>query len=128
MRALRGWIGLGGAFLFLLLPLLFIFGLSTICSFIPQRIVVSEVHGEVVDKYVKRYNDSDIFHVVVQKVDGSTEVLQNRDAIWWGKFRSADLQQELKIGSTHTFTVVGWRIGVVSSFRNIVKVDGVTSP
>lgn len=89
--------------------------------FVPDRLAVSEVTGIVTDKYIKRYNDADYLHIAVQKEDGTTEVFQNRDSVWWKKFNSADVQQQIKMGKKYKLTVTGWRIHLLSQFRNIVK-------
>lgn len=89
--------------------------------FVPDRLTVSEVTGIVTDKYIKRYNDADYFHIVVQKKDGTTEVFQNRDTVWWKKFNSADVQQQIKMDKKYELTVTGWRIPFLSQFRNIVQ-------
>lgn len=78
--------------------------------------------GVIQDKYIKRYGESDYFHVVVKNLENeTTEVFQNRDFIPTGKFRSADLQASLVIGRSYYFTVVGWRWPIFSAFRNIIK-------
>lgn len=92
-------------------------------GFVPERLVVDEVTGTVTDKYIKRYSDSDYFHVVVEFSDGTTEVFQNHDALWWWKWNSADVQQAIEMGKTYRFTVTGWRVPLLSWFRNIVDYD-----
>lgn len=82
----------------------------------------AEVEGTVVDTYIKRYNDADYFHIVVRMPDGSEEIFQNHDNVFWLKFNSADVQQQVEIGESYTFTVTGFRWPLFSMFRNIVGV------
>ena len=55
-------------------------------------------------------------------VFSTTETFENTDAILFGKFNSSDLQGKLRIDSTYTVTVVGWRIPFLSSYRNIIEI------
>lgn len=50
-------------------------------------------------------------------------VFANKDMWLRGKTDSADIQGQTKIGSTQTFTVVGWRFGPLSWFPNVLRVD-----
>jgi len=55
-------------------------------------------------------------------VFGENETFKNEDAMFHGKFRSSDLQGKLKVGETYNVKVFGWRVGFLSSYRNIVKI------
>jgi len=50
------------------------------------------------------------------------EVFKNTDSWLFFKFRSADYQGQLEIGKTYKVKVVGWRIPLFSSYRNIVRI------
>lgn len=80
------------------------------------------VKGAVVDEYIKRYDEKDLFHIVIELENGSTEIFQNRDAFWLGKFNSADMQQLVEIGSNYIFEVRGTRVPILSKFRNVTKI------
>ena len=84
------------------------------------------IQGTVVDSYIKRYGESDYFHVVVQFDNGSKEIFKNRDALWFGKFNSADVQQTIEIGKRYEFDIRGTRWPLMSWFRNIVEVHPIT--
>ncbi len=47
------------------------------------------------------------------------EVFENSDMIFKGKFNSSDFYSNIKIGKTYKFKVYGWRIPILSSYRNI---------
>lgn len=51
------------------------------------------------------------------------ETFKNDDALFHGKFRSSDLQGNLRIGETYTVKVYGFRVGFLSMYRNIVKIE-----
>lgn len=51
------------------------------------------------------------------------ETFENTDSLWHGKFNSSDLQGRLKVGETYRFKVYGWRIGFMSSYRNIIEAN-----
>lgn len=108
------------AIIYLALLGIFLFVTTTI-GFIPERLAVDTVQGTVVEEYIKRVNNVDIYHIVVEYSDGTTEVFQNHDAFWWMKWNSADVQQLIKVGHTYELTVTGWRVPLFSWFRNIVE-------
>jgi len=51
------------------------------------------------------------------------EVFENSDSLAVWKWGSADLQNELKVGQTYKVKVYGWRVPMLSWFRNIVEVE-----
>lgn len=52
------------------------------------------------------------------------ETFENVDSIRRFKFRSSDLYGKVKIGSNYTATVYGWRVPILSKYRNIIKIEG----
>lgn len=52
-----------------------------------------------------------------------SETFEVADSVWAWHFRSADTYRGLKRGETYTCTVQGWRIGFLSSYRNIIECD-----
>lgn len=61
--------------------------------------------------------------VVVAKDDGTEEVLENTDSVWWGKWNSADFQAHFEPNKKFHFTVYGWRIPFLTAFRNVVGAE-----
>jgi hypothetical protein len=51
------------------------------------------------------------------------EVFENTDSLWYWKWDSADVQNELEVGQTYTVKVYGWRVPFLSMFRNVVEVN-----
>lgn len=47
----------------------------------------------------------------------------NSDSFWHLKFDSTDVQGQIRIGETHTFTYYGWRIPFLSQYPNIIEVQ-----
>jgi hypothetical protein len=58
-------------------------------------------------------------------VFGKEEVYQNTDSFPLLKFRSSDFYRDIEVGKTYHFKVVGWRIPLFSSYRNIVGFEEV---
>jgi hypothetical protein len=52
------------------------------------------------------------------------EVFENTDTILFSKWNSTDIQGYLKGGESYTVKVVGWRIPFLSTYRNIISVNG----
>ena len=52
-----------------------------------------------------------------------TETLENIDSFAYLKFNSSDIQGRIKVGQTYTAKVYGWRVPILSMYRNIVSVN-----
>lgn len=91
-------------------------------TFVSQRGAVDTVTGTVERLYVEEYHSQDTFYVVVALDNGETETFQNKNAFWWGKSNTDDVQEGLVVGMRYTFKVCGWRIHDLSGYRNIVAV------
>ncbi|HHX70455.1 MAG TPA: DUF1523 family protein [Gallicola sp.] len=50
------------------------------------------------------------------------EVFENEDEFIRLKFNSSDVQNKLKVDSTYTVRVIGWRIPFLSTYRNIIEI------
>lgn len=73
-----------------------------------ERIVEPDSDGGSTSKYL---------------VFGDNETFENTDSLLRMKFNSSDLQGSLKIGETYRCDAYGWRVPVLSSYRNLVKCD-----
>lgn len=51
------------------------------------------------------------------------ETFENTDALFHGKTNSTDLQRQLEIGKTYRCKVNGKRIGLFSSYRNLLSCE-----
>ena len=52
----------------------------------------------------------------------STGVYENTDSLWYWKWNSADVYNDLEIGETYEVKVYGFRVPFLSWFRNIVEI------
>lgn len=77
-----------------------------------ERIVETDSDGQISSKYLV-FTDEGTF--------------ENTDSLLRGKFRSSDHQGFLQEGQSYNATVYGWRIGVFSSYPNIVDAQPVAS-
>lgn len=55
------------------------------------------------------------------------EVFENSDSAWHGKYNSSDFYNELSVGKTYKFTVYGYRIPIMSSYRNIISFEEINT-
>jgi hypothetical protein len=79
----------------------------------------------IVDKQVKRNDDSDKYLIYSQLNNGETRVFEDTDTLLEGKFNSSDIYGELKINKEYEVQVYGWRIPFLSSYENIIKVKDI---
>lgn len=82
---------------------------------------VEEVEIKINDKeHVMYRNGSDLEDKYMVFTEG--EVFENTDDLFYLKFNSSDVQNELKVDSSYTVKVIGWRIPVMSMHRNIISI------
>ena len=93
------------------------------CSAVFQLATQETIEGVVVDDYVKRVGEKDRFFIVIKTDDGEDHVLMNKDSIWWRKWNSADVQQDLDEDVRYSVTTTGLRWGPMSWFPNIVEYE-----
>jgi hypothetical protein len=87
--------------------------------------LISLLHRETVtDTVVKseRVNNGESGKYLVF---GKNEVYQNTDSFPLRKFRSSDFYRDIEVGKTYRFRVVGWRLPLFSTYRNIVGFEEV---
>lgn len=53
------------------------------------------------------------------------ETFENVDSMLFGKFNSSDLQGKLEIGKTYKCEVLGWRVQILSMYRNLIDCEEV---
>jgi hypothetical protein len=76
-----------------------------------ERVTQSNGDGGVSSKYLV-YTD--------------VETFENTDTLWYFKFDSSDLYGSIKEKATYRMRVNGFRIGFLSSYRNILSMEEVT--
>lgn len=82
---------------------------------------VEEVEIKVNDKeHVMYRNGSDLEDKYMVFTEG--EVFENTDDLFYLKFNSSDVQNELKVDSSYSVKVIGWRIPAMSMHRNIISI------
>lgn len=82
---------------------------------------VEEIEIKVNDKeHVMYRNGSDLEDKYMVYAEG--EVFENTDDLFYLKFNSSDVQNELKVDSSYTIKVIGWRIPAMSMHRNIISI------
>ena len=96
------------------------------------RSTEDRVDGTVTDTYVRRNDDGDVFHAVIQYEDGEDEIFQNANSIPFLKFSSDDLQSELEkaeeAGLFCTFRISEGAVPFASGVRNIIEIDECSPP
>ena len=52
-----------------------------------------------------------------------TEVFENTDSLWYWKWNSSDVYNKIEVGSTYKAEIYGYRIPVLSMYRNILNIN-----
>lgn len=75
----------------------------------------------VTDKDIMHYNSGSKFLVFTKTEDGETRVFSMEDTLIKGRLDTADDYAEIEIGETYSFTVIGYRIPLLSEYENIIE-------
>jgi hypothetical protein len=92
--------------------------LSLFLMFTPGFYKEHQVTGIVLDKE-RVMKDSSSYYLIY--LDDETLTIQ--DSWVKGQFRSSDIYGHIEQGKEYKFTVYGWRSGIFSMYRNIIKVE-----
>jgi len=99
--------------MFILVAMVIIIGVMSIVAYHQS----SEITITVTDKAIERDSDGSKYLIYTD-----TEVYENTDNLFYGKFRSSNLYNDLKIDSTYTVRVIGWRVPFLSMYENIINI------
>lgn len=106
--------------LIVILCIVFVLG-SIVGSPIVDRCTKDTVTITIEDKAIKRHGDSDDKYLIY--TDKGTFEITDSLAYW--RWDSSDLYGEIKVGHTYECTVCGWRIPILSSYKNIISAEEV---
>lgn len=84
-----------------------------------QEIVVDTVREDGIYELNGKSSNSKNEHLIICE----NEVFENEDCARLLKFDSTDIVRKLKEGHTYRMKVAGWRIPILSMFRNIISVE-----
>ena len=86
-------------------------------TYLIQQINTENVTTTVIKTDVKRIDGNDVFMVFCEK-----ETFIIKDSLFHSQFESADIYAKITPGK-YRFTVCGYRIPIISRFRNIISYD-----
>lgn len=70
------------------------------------------------ERIVKKSGDGIDSYYLIYTEDGT---LKLEDELLYGNFNSSDWYGKIKVDSIYEFTTIGWRIGFLSEYPNIVE-------
>lgn len=77
--------------------------------------------GKITDKYNKRSYDTDDFYIILD----NKKVIANTDLIFKGKFNSADIQAQLKVGEKVKVKTIGYRVPFLNFYPKLYEIEKV---
>lgn len=101
----------------MILPVILIIALFIVPIYL-QYNHKQEFSGEITDKYNKRDGDSGKFYIVLD----DKKIIQNSDLLFKGRFDSADVQAQLKVGDKVKVKTIGYRIQFFSMYPQMYEV------
>lgn len=87
-----------------------------IASFTNKKTVKTTVTDK--ERIVEKSGESIESYYLIYTEDGT---LKLEDELLYGNFNSSDWYGKIKVDSTYEFTTIGFRIGFLSEYPNIVK-------
>ncbi|MDM3980657.1 hypothetical protein [Staphylococcus haemolyticus] len=110
-------IGILSAIGFSMIVLLIAIPIYTVAEYKNKEIYT----GEITDKYNKRSYDTDDFYIVLD----NKKVIANTDLIFKGKFNSADIQAQLKVGEKIKVKTIGYRVPFLNFYPKLYEIEKV---
>lgn len=106
---------------------LFVICFSCIYSLGTRRKVVFTVKekGTLTHGYSNDRNGTVYTNFMIYTKDN--RAFKNVNSFWFWKWRSTELQAQMKVGKTYSALIYGWRIGAFNIYPNIVSVKEVKS-
>ena len=80
------------------------------------------VNVTVTDKGIKNYDNKSKYLIYCKNENEDIQVYEITDSLFQGKFNSSDIYASIEIGKEYTFIIRGTRIGLTSTYPNIVEV------
>lgn len=80
------------------------------------------VNVTVTDKGIKNYDNKSKYLIYCKNENEDIQVYEITDSLFQGKFNSSDIYASIEIGKEYTFVIRGTRIGITSTYPNIVEV------
>lgn len=102
--------------------ILIVLGISITLAANVQYFNRDSYEGTITDKYNKRDGKSDSFYIVLD----DKRVIENRDALFIGKFDSADIQARIKIGTKVKIKTMGFRNNFFNMYPNLIEIERVS--
>ena len=104
-----------------------------VVAFVVLVIVVNVIFSFNDHTYTVTVNDKDRIYntnykssyylIYCQDDQGNYYEFKDEDNILRLKVRSSTMYNQIEVGSKYKFTVVGFRIGILSSYENIIKME-----
>ena len=80
------------------------------------------VNVTVTDKGIKNYDNKSKYLIYCKNENEDIQVYEITDSLFQGKFNSSDIYASIEIGKEYTFIIRDTRIGLTSTYPNIVEV------
>ncbi len=91
---------------------------SIVGSFNDHTYTATVTNKERINNGSKSY-----YLIFCQDENGEYYEFADRDNLLRLKFDSSTVYNKIEIGETYKFTVVGWRISIISGYENIVQME-----
>ena len=76
----------------------------------------------VTGKEVKNSIDDSKYLIFAKTENGETKTFSIEDSVIKWRWNSSDVYGDVEIGKTYEIKVIGWRIPIISSYENIMKI------
>ena len=76
----------------------------------------------VTGKEVKNSIDDSKYLIFAKTENGETKTFSIEDNVIKWRWNSSDVYGDVEIGKTYEIKVIGWRIPIISSYENIMKI------
>lgn len=107
-----------------MLVILIVIGIGNMAltSFNDHTLVATVTDKDTVSRHHKKSNKA-IYYVFCTDESGSQYKLRNKNTLIRGKFNSFEMYNAIEVGKTYRFTLIGYRIPIISPYENILDFE-----
>lgn len=107
----------------LIIVILIIIGNTALTSFNDHTITATVTDKDTVTSYSKKGGNKHKYYIYCVDENGTEYKFKDANMLIRGKMNSFEMYQDLEVGKTYKFTVVGHKVPIIAPYENILRYE-----